>query len=96
MLTLRGDPDRADNDSVSAVRSLFFLIATLAVVATLWLTLLSGGGSTPALTPNGTTAGSGAAGAPATGDYRSAIGAANGAVQQSANDTQRAAGSTAP
>ena len=75
-----------------AARSLM-LIGTLAVVAILWLTLLSGGGGAPAVTPGTTTAPSGAAsGATAASGYSGAIGAAQGAVRQSNQDTQSAAG----
>jgi hypothetical protein len=74
-------------------RSLLGLIGTLAVVATLWLTLLSGGGHTPVLTPSGTTTSSGAvSGAPTAGGYGSAIDAARGAVGQADQSAQRAAG----
>jgi hypothetical protein len=61
------------------------LLGTLAVVATLWVTLLSGGGGrVPAVTPRVTTSPSGAtSGAPAASGYSSAIGAAHSAVQQS-------------
>jgi hypothetical protein len=64
------------------------LIGTLAVVATLWVTLLSGGGGrAPAVTPGVITAPSGAtSGAPAASGYSSAIGAAHSAVQQSNQD----------
>lgn len=69
------------------------LIGTLAVVATLWLTLLSGGDSrAPAVARGVTTAPSGATGdAAAASGYKSAIGAADRAVQQSNQDAQRAA-----
>jgi hypothetical protein len=70
------------------------LIGTLVVVATLRVTLLSGGGGRgPAVTPGATTAPSGAtSGAPAPGGYSSAIDAAHSAVQQSNQDARRAAG----
>jgi hypothetical protein len=78
-----------------ATRALL-LIGTLAVVATLWVTLLSGGGAhAPDVTPGATTAPSGSSGGgPAASSYDRAIGAAQGAVQQSNQDAQRAAGST--
>jgi hypothetical protein len=80
-----------------AARSLLGLIGTLAVVATLWLTLLAGGGDrAPAVKPGATTAPSGAtSGAPATSGYDSAIGEARSAVQQADQDAQRAVGSAA-
>jgi hypothetical protein len=75
-----------------AARSLM-LLGTLAVVAILWLTLLSGGGHAPAVTPGATTAPSGAAsGATAASGYGSAIGAAHGAVRQSNQGAESAAG----
>jgi hypothetical protein len=75
-----------------AARSLLWLVATLAVVATLWLTLLSedGGHSSTTLPGAGATGGQ-----PAAGGYGGAIGSAQGAVQQSNQDAQRAAGSAA-
>jgi hypothetical protein len=76
-----------------ATRALLSLVGTLAVVATLWLTLLSGGGHTLTVTPGGTTAPSGAAsGAPTAGGYGSAIDAARGVVGRANQDAQRAAG----
>jgi hypothetical protein len=75
-----------------AARSLLVLVATLAVVGLLWLTLLSGGSGSPTATPGGTSVPSGATdGAPADGTYNDAIGAAGSAVQQSNQDAQRAA-----
>jgi hypothetical protein len=76
---------------LAAVRSLW-LIGTLAVVATLWLTLLSGGAPAPAVKPGATTGPTGAArGATAASGYSGAIGAADSAVQQTNQDAQRAA-----
>ncbi len=94
---LRRCRGEADITSILAARSLLWMIGTLAVVATLWLTLLSGGeGRAPVVTPGGTSAPSGASsGATAGGGYGSAIGAAHGAIQQSNQDAQRAAGSPA-
>jgi hypothetical protein len=77
-----------------ATRSLLWLVGTLAVVAVLWMTLLSGGGGT-STTPAGAPVSSGTSGTPSAGDYNSAIGAARGAVQQSAQDAKSAAGSSA-
>jgi hypothetical protein len=80
-----------------ATRSLLWLIGTLAVAATLWMTLLSGGSDhAPAVVPQATTAPSGAsAGTSAAGGYGSAIGAARSATEQTNQDAQRAAGSSA-
>jgi hypothetical protein len=73
-----------------AARSLLMLVGTLAVLATLWLTLLSGGGKAPTVTPNAAPAQPGAT------SYDSAIGAAQGTVQQSYEDAQRGSATAAP
>jgi hypothetical protein len=88
---LRPGPAAADNTSIVAARSLLWLVGTLAVVATLWLTLLSGGHTSPTATPGATTSPSGA-----TGDYKSAVDAAQSAVQQANQDTQRGSTAGAP
>jgi hypothetical protein len=67
-----------------AARSLLWLVGTLAVVATLWLTLLAGGHSSPTGTPG------------ATGDYKSTVDAAQSAVQQANQDGQRGSTASAP
>jgi hypothetical protein len=77
-----------------AVRSLVLLVGTLAVVAMLWLMLLSGGDGAPTATQGGTTAPA-TSGEPAAGGYGDAIGAADGAVRQANQDAQRAARSAA-
>jgi hypothetical protein len=80
-----------------ATRSLLGLIGTLAVVAVLWLTLLSGSDDrVPAVNPGATTAPAGATGGatPASG-YNRAIDAARGAAQQAYQDAERGAGSAA-
>jgi hypothetical protein len=73
------------------VRSLM-LLGTLAIVATLWVTLLSGGDHGSAVTPGATAAPSGSTSTPSPGGYSSALDAAHGAVQQSNQDAGSAAG----
>jgi hypothetical protein len=72
---------------VLAARSLLWLIGTLAVVAVLWLTLLTGGHGTPGTTnaPTG-----------ATSDYKTTIDSAQSAVERANEDAQRGAASSAP
>jgi hypothetical protein len=84
---------RVDNSSMLAARSLLWVVGTLAVVALLWLTLLSGGGGPTALPDGGTVPSGATSGEPAGGGYTDAIDSARGAVQQSNQDAQRAADS---
>ena len=90
-LGLRRSRRNADITSMLLARSLM-LLGTLAVVATLWVTLLSGGDHGSAVTPGTTAAPSGSTSAPPPGGYSSAIDAAHGAVEQSNRDAGSAAG----
>jgi hypothetical protein len=93
---IKAPPGRADNNIMLATRSLLWLIGTLAVAATLWMTLLSGGGNHAGVVPQATTAPSGVtAGAGSAGSYGNAIGAARSATEQTNQDAQRAAGYSA-
>ena len=79
----------ADAPGMAVSRAVLGLIALLAVLATLWMTMLSSGGGAGVQAGSSNPVAPGAS--PAPGAYGNATNAAQNAVQQANGDGQRAA-----